>query len=627
MTIALSKSKILNVRPVCQDKCDGGQLRFLQTFLAALPNGNELLFFGRKMNDGRMRQEAIFADVLRKAVATGNLTINGNDVYIVPNTLASTENRQKDNVGHLIAFFTDIDYAKLKKHRNKRPEEVAAEILEQCRQHKMPLPSFIVYTGHGLHVWWVLQNPVDSRFIHVWDEIQLSIHSEFHSFGADARARDAVRFLRVPGTTNAKEKDKPVRVATVFANQNRKYVSFDAMYRWAARRHKAMWLHSIRCSVAELTEAVPLHLVNNLIETGKIEVPEKNPFIPFIECKPIEGIFLPTLERPIQKREREAETAEECSRRHQVKALSVNPMRLRDLQTLVKLRGGKLTGCRELLLYHFHNTLMRCGFDIKEQARRIGELNNQFTEPLPKCEIKSILNQRKLYMARNATIIRDLDITPQEQVAMQTIFDTAERERRRVLRNKCQTSNDERVKKMCAEIMKHLALGCSNREIAIIIGCTARTVRNYIHKFDLLGKGAVFCAGEISGKEDKEQVRAAESAAKAFATAAVDSLKSKVGVALKRHAYKLGKKEKAQLISQLIRILEQQIPDYWQKIKDVADRFYKEADARLLRRSSKGKISYTCLFRELISEVIPGLSTQNRLNGLATAFMAALYAV
>lgn len=633
MLTALVKSEIFTVKPVRQDKYDGGQFEFLQTIIANMAD-NDYIYFSSKEHNKKMHQESTLVKKVRDFIASGNLVINGKDVFVAPNSYANDRNRQKNNIRHLNAFFIDIDYQKVSKYKKQAPQIIVKYILHQCKQHEMPLPSFIVSTGHGLHIWWMLTVPVDSRFIRVWDEIQNQIYLEFKSFGADSAAKDGSRYLRVPGTINAKNEKEVREVSVAYVNPARKYVKFSSMYRWAARHHEIVWLGNLRTISTDIARNTPLHIVKELVDSGKVKVPARAAFKPFIPNEPANDISIPSAEVRVMRRSRRTETEEECSRRHQVKAMSVNPMRLDDLGTLVTIRKGHMTGQRELFLHHYRNTLARCGIYGQKQEQKIREMNSQFTEPLPEYEIKNILKQYKLYMAKNETIIRDLAITPAEQTMMRTIYGPEEKERRRLQKNKCGMSGEERIKSTCAKIMKYLALGKSNSEIAALLSCTTRTVRNYIHKFDLLGKGAAFCAGKISDivtpeepyHDTDENNKAVESAAKTYTNDVVDDMKRKAGKTNKPKPRKLNKKEKASLVSKILTLLESQIPDFWAKIQKVADDFFKERDARLLIKTEGKKNRYTKLFRRLLLGSVPGYYVPNHTNGLVLAFMEALYA-
>lgn len=633
MLTALVKSEIFTVKPVCQDKYDGGQFQFLQTIIANMAD-DDYIYFSSKEHNKKLHQESTLVKKVRDFIASGNLVINGKDIFVAPNSYANDRNRQKNNVRHLNAFFIDIDYQKISKYKQKTPQTIIDCILRQCREHEMPLPSFIVSTGHGLHIWWMLSLPVDARFMRVWDEIQNQIYLEFRSFGADSAAKDGARYLRVPGTVNAKNEKETRDVSVAYVNQARKYVKFGSMYRWAARHHEIVWLGNLRTISSEVPRNTPLHILKRLVESGKVKVPARAAFTPFIPNEPANDIAVPSAEVKVMRRSRRTETETECSRRHQLKAMSVNPMRMDDLDTLVTIRKGHMTGQRELFLHHYRNTLARCGIYGQKQEQKIREMNNRFTEPLPEYEIRNILKQYKLYMAKNETIIRDLAITPAEQTMMRTIYGPEEKERRRLQKNKCGMSGEERIKTTCSKIMKYLALGKSNSEIALLLNCTTRTVRNYIHKYDLLGKGAAFCAGKIADVVSPEKPyhntdendKAVESAAKSYADDAVDDMKHKAGKECKQKPRKLNKKEKASLVSKIISLLEKRIPDFWEKLKKVADDFYKERDARLLITTGTKKNRYTKLFQRLILGSVPGYYVPNHTNGLVLAFIDALYA-
>lgn len=115
-------------------------------------------------------------------------------------------------------------------------------------------------------------------------------------------------------------------------------------------------------------------------------------------------------------------------------------------------------------------------------------------------------------------------------------------------------------------------------------------------------------------------------AASTYANEVVEKMKHKAGKKKRRIPKGLTKKEKAGLVSKILEVLEKQVPDFWKKLKDVADAFFKEKGAALLTYGENGKICYTPLFRSIILQSLPGFFSQKRPNGLVTAFFDALYA-
>lgn len=160
-----------------------------------------------------------------------------------------------------------------------------------------------------------------------------------------------------------------------------------------------------------------------------------------------------------------------------------------------------MTGCRELFLFYYRDALARVGYSKKVQLEKIREMNQKFTEPLPDNEVLTVANQTLYYLAKSETIIKNLHITEEERMFMETICTQEEKKRRRFAKNKHGISNDERVKKNCDMILQCLALGMSYREIGEKVGMTARSVSNYVHKYDLKNKGALACAKTITEKE------------------------------------------------------------------------------------------------------------------------------
>lgn len=75
----------------------------------------------------------------------------------------------------------------------------------------VPLPSMIVNSGHGYHVYWKLDKPIGHEAKPVISKLQEVLN-------ADANAVDIARVLRVPDTMNVK--DEPVASELVEVNQN-----------------------------------------------------------------------------------------------------------------------------------------------------------------------------------------------------------------------------------------------------------------------------------------------------------------------------------------------------------------------------------------------------------------------
>lgn len=77
------------------------------------------------------------------------------------------------------------------------------EALTLLRAARLPAPSFVVYSGRGMHLYWLLQ-PTPGRALPVWQRVQDVLIKALAGIGADPAARDCARMLRLVGTTHSK---------------------------------------------------------------------------------------------------------------------------------------------------------------------------------------------------------------------------------------------------------------------------------------------------------------------------------------------------------------------------------------------------------------------------------------
>lgn len=75
--------------------------------------------------------------------------------------------------------------------------------LEMLQEAQIPAPSFVVFSGRGLHLYWLL-TPTPCQALPVWQLVEDHLVKSLRKIGADIRAKDCARMLRVVGTTNAK---------------------------------------------------------------------------------------------------------------------------------------------------------------------------------------------------------------------------------------------------------------------------------------------------------------------------------------------------------------------------------------------------------------------------------------
>jgi AAA domain/RepB DNA-primase N-terminal domain len=111
----------------------------------------------------------------------------------------------------LTALFVDIDFKKV-------PEAEARRLLARC----LFPPSLIVRSGGGLHVYWLLVEPIE--VLAQADAIGRALHGLAALVGGDDSAAEVARVLRMPGTQNMKpEYGEPQPVVLELCEPSRRY--------------------------------------------------------------------------------------------------------------------------------------------------------------------------------------------------------------------------------------------------------------------------------------------------------------------------------------------------------------------------------------------------------------------
>lgn len=131
---------------------------------------------------------------------------------------ALNESKRPTGFGHSgRAVFIDIDAGPEKHDRHgDKVYATQAEALDAvrcaCERGVVPKPSILVSSGHGLHLWWVLDKamPLDA-----WHELGQRIANALLADGVrvDRAALSKTQLARMPGTFNGKG-GQPVKLLT-----------------------------------------------------------------------------------------------------------------------------------------------------------------------------------------------------------------------------------------------------------------------------------------------------------------------------------------------------------------------------------------------------------------------------
>lgn len=96
------------------------------------------------------------------------------------------------NIRSLRALYVDVDGS-----------EDLPLALEALRDAQLPAPSIVVFSGRGMHLYW-LHDPVPGNALPVWQRCQDALIKALAGVGADPAARDCARVLRLVGSVNSK---------------------------------------------------------------------------------------------------------------------------------------------------------------------------------------------------------------------------------------------------------------------------------------------------------------------------------------------------------------------------------------------------------------------------------------
>ena len=296
-----------------------------------------------------------------------SINLNDKDVYISQNTF-NNRSRRLTHLKELKALYIDIDCYKV-----NLSKEAVKYFMENDLYGQIPVPNMLVDSGRGLYYIIFLENTV-AEDLPKWQLIEKYLYEKLKDLGADNKALDATRVLRVVGSTNSKNNELVKVIDT-----------YDYQY-----------------TLDEIIE----NYIPEVIEDRK----EKQ--------KP----------KGVRKKGRKKKFVSLFN------LYNLYYTRFMDIKKLVEIRNYEMTGYREVTLFllrYFMNVYHNCDDDLVMEE--ILEINNSFTEPLEKDEVfKATLSgatraTENVYKYSNDKLIKLLDITPLEQKEMATIISKSEK--------------------------------------------------------------------------------------------------------------------------------------------------------------------------------------------------------
>ena len=142
---------------------------------------------------------------------------NSNDIYDSQAEYLSSGSREVNKVYSVRASYLDLDGKYAEEHKDITPEDWVRVIIVHCEAKKIPVPTIMVFSGNGIHVKWLYKEAVTGENLKKFERLEKKLQKLFAELGADIKATDLARVLRVPGTKNCKPEtiDRDVRVVNL----------------------------------------------------------------------------------------------------------------------------------------------------------------------------------------------------------------------------------------------------------------------------------------------------------------------------------------------------------------------------------------------------------------------------
>lgn len=368
------------------------------------------------------------------------------DFFITPNTFYKPE-RKVNNIRQFRALFVDLDTGE------DNNQFAAYKVFELSEEGLIPKPTMIVDSGRGIHVYWRIKN-APYQALNTWQELQDLFYTKLKPLGADIRATDGARILRLPNTINSRNN---VECRVLWQNNKLEYSMYNLREEYLNEKYKM--------SIAKINKTDRKIVVNMFFNSYSLHI-----------------------------------------------------ARAEDLETLIKLRNGNMNGSRNMALHcyaYWKGIYIR---DIEKLIEVVEEFNNRFTNPLKDSEVRAVLrcipkaidkfleyeqgircglNKRVTkgmkdkggYWYKNETLIDRLDITEQEQRELKTIIGTRVKyDRKNEKRNKARrnedglTSRQEQKVNTIKAIQELKKKGLKQKEISEKLGISIDTVKHYNRK-------------------------------------------------------------------------------------------------------------------------------------------------
>lgn len=402
------------------------------------------------------------------------------DTYVSMNTFHSPK-RLISNLHTLDSLWIDFDYYKVDKYKSKTPEQIIDiisknPIMEKCK------PSYWMFSGKGIYAIWLIENAHAKKCLPLWRAIMDTLHKALKEYGADAKANEPARVLRLAGSNHTGTKKK----AKIY-------------------KQDILNFNPYRYTLAELADKVLPTLPLSLKDWKKLKEDKlKN-------------------KKLINKQKKKKKDGKIDSKVVNMFTIhTLNYARMCDLQKIIELREGNCEGCREKILFLYRYWGNCFWADDKKALEEILRLNNMFTEPLSEKEVinatqnaseiankwskafksyyeleekqrpsvRAYFEHTGVYVYSNKRLFEELHITQNEMEHLGTIINAREKNRRKdskkaelrkkARRNEVGLTEREQAKWRTIEvILTCKEKGLTRANMAKELGCSLDNIKKY----------------------------------------------------------------------------------------------------------------------------------------------------
>jgi hypothetical protein len=134
--------------------------------------------------------------------------------------------RKKENVHATLFIWAETDF---KDHPGLGREEICRRIEAIPDRIK---PTFCVFSGHGVHLYWLLKEPEDASPGEAQRRIEEALALACNYIGGDPHVVDTARLLRTPGSHNTREPGESLPVRFEAVEMSRRYDLGDLVDLW-----------------------------------------------------------------------------------------------------------------------------------------------------------------------------------------------------------------------------------------------------------------------------------------------------------------------------------------------------------------------------------------------------------